>query len=815
MELDDLLYTYPQRSDPEYQKLLETRLEYSQLKATSKHDIDKIGVYYRHQELLRRHMRNQDRLLVMWEPGTGKTIGSLGSAEQFRVLYNQNRRYNLSYPEIYMNPIHNFIDKCIILVKNKELKNIFRDSILRISDDLNSHLEIKQEGYYNIYTYYEFFQIINEINPRLKYKTDLTDDNTRQSIIEDYGRAFFIIDEAHNINPSVKRRDKDVNDSYNYTHIYNTLRQVFDIAEYSKVMLLTATPIIDKVIEMPYIYNLIIKDENKKLSTNERDYEDPNKNAISLNTPRDVIANKIKGLTSYYRATIPGVEIVEHGDNLRLQQDVSKLKKSDMDYFNRFLSYGVDYTETRHRREDGQITQYEVKFPNKTIIEFPIKVYKSYMQAYQALAYSQLKETSEDKSQPNRQYKTDTKIRNIVFAVGEDEKLVYSNIDNLITQQDEDEFIRRGINGELELTEDFKDNYLADPDDWIHLRNMSSLYYDMLMLVKGHLENKEKKGVIFIYFEFVEWGLELFRLIVQAALGYEKYTYQGGDRPQDKKRRLVVIKSGESNIKKTLDQVSHPDNWNGDYISLVLSSKAGAESYSISHGTTVILAGQFWNMARRRQARARAVRRDGYDTLKRKLGQPIKVDQYYMCSLLETDPQNKVDSKTVDSIHYSYSIFKDMIIQTALQIMEETGFDCSLNLSVNRQPQDKPYSEECHYRQCSTQCYDFRTTVDDQDLYNAIRSGSLIKTKQILNKPSVDPNKDDYKALRLAMSQVNTSMIVLLLNNPKLNLKSDEIFDKLVQYSDMEIVRSLVRFDDFGKTNDKTRIQIIVTAMLH
>lgn len=223
-------------------------------------DNDKINYKYKildkYQEFVRRYISPYtyyDRLLLFHSTGTGKSFAAISVAETHKT----------------------YKDNCLILVKGKTSELNFKNLIKEFC--YKNNLEINKND-----KYYEFDRFIR-FSKKLSNKTD-------DEIIKDYSNKIIIIDEAHNIKSDYSKNDEDNNI---YDNIYNMLH----IINNTKVLYLTATPMVDNYNEIFSLLNLILNEENKIVPN---DYE-----------KIENLKERINGIISYCdtKYNIPNVEI--------------------------------------------------------------------------------------------------------------------------------------------------------------------------------------------------------------------------------------------------------------------------------------------------------------------------------------------------------------------------------------------------------------------------------------------------------------------------------------------------------------------------
>lgn len=246
---------YPNINDPELQQNIFKKKEFIELLDNKKINY-KYQILDKYQEFIRRFISPYtyyDRILLFHSTGTGKSFSAISVAET-------HKEYKY---------------KCLVLVKGKTSELNFKNLI----NEFNNKLDLKN---CKNDKYYEFDRFI-KFSKKLSSKTN-------NEIIRQYSNKIIIIDEAHNIKSEYLKNSENKNI---YKNIYNMLH----IIKNTKVLFLTATPMVDSCNEMFPLLNLIL-DKESKIMPNE--YENEN-----------IIKKRINGIISYcdIKYNIPEVEI--------------------------------------------------------------------------------------------------------------------------------------------------------------------------------------------------------------------------------------------------------------------------------------------------------------------------------------------------------------------------------------------------------------------------------------------------------------------------------------------------------------------------
>ena len=94
LELDDLVYSYPDDRAPGFQTLISAKKEFNELASDITETVPRRGKFFKHQILIHRFMLVYDRLLLIHRTGTGKTCAAFAIAEANKR--NMKRTYFIS-----------------------------------------------------------------------------------------------------------------------------------------------------------------------------------------------------------------------------------------------------------------------------------------------------------------------------------------------------------------------------------------------------------------------------------------------------------------------------------------------------------------------------------------------------------------------------------------------------------------------------------------------------------------------------------------------------------------------------------------------
>ena len=859
IKLDDFFYTYPNKDDEKFQQKITDKYEFNSLGLDEKAKIlpNPITGNFKHQELIHRYMLTYDKLFLIWEPGVGKTWGSLGSAEKFRKFKEKVDLGNYSYPNLFLKKVNTYIRGCYVIVKNKNLRRTFRKTLYQ-KNELNGLLsplmKKKIKNFYRIVTYHGFYKEIRGLSA--------------EHITKNYENYMFIVDEVHNLGPSQGKVKKT---ELSHKERYKTYLRFFEIVKNVKIMLLSATLMFNKVNEAAYLFNLILP-KDKRMSTRESDYVrviPPNKRKeipldIKLIQKDKVLYKYFKSSISYVRALNVGVKIFTRGQDIHYPYE-GKINLKNK-YFEHKTAHNIKYV-------DPLTEKLKVE---KNVIELSQKVVKCYMTDGVQLKiynkYTKLKKGEVIKLTPKKIEEDDEgedfdddfgeedfgqtslmdlenimskrsyqpskvttikksylsiNIEKISLFVFPDESIGNSGIIAnsqyvRIYNANGNEIQNPGKNKKwayLEMTDRFSQEYLNNSK----LKNLSVKYDRIIDIIATKRKNKIP-GLIYIFFEYKGIGSMLLDAILRKKFGYRRFDKNISFNRKPVNQSTVTLSGDTSGIQNILDSVNHPANYKGEFVEVVIATGALGEGYSINSVVEIIQSESTWNKAKSFQATRRGIRINSFKLLildaGRKKGLPvddmtlqtvanrlgddlIKVNLNLLAVLpYELKTEKGKDAKidiSFDTYRYFVAEKKDWYIKQMEKVMKKSAFDCVIHKSRNEVPESKKYSAECSYGGCRLECFDKAGKTDYKTynlLYNDVIYGEVLR--DVKNRVS-DNNVIKIEDLMEELSQkyhlgiLNFVMIKIL--NSEITINDAFGFSKYL-YSDCGYLFLNKNYDD-------------------
>jgi nucleoside-triphosphatase THEP1 len=506
-------------------------------------------------------------ILVYHQIGSGKTCTAISIAEKFK------KKMNIMVV-LPASLIGNFIgelrspcgnDEYITSNEMDKLKklNPKDEEYINIIDKSNKRID----KYYTIYSYHKFVALIKERK------------------IKKLNNTLLIIDEVQNMismSGTFYKMLKNVIDSSN-----DTLR----------IILLSATPMFDKPIEIALTLNLIKKNVFN-ISTFDNTYihsQDGNYKAQQL----DDFSQRVHNLVSYYRGAPP----------IAYPRKIFKVVKCTMSKF-QYKSYLTSLGDT----------------------EF----------ADQNMRFSPFK---------------DVDILNLSqnFLLG---PRLISNVayPNKMT----------GNKG----YESFKGDVLL-------MKNIGKYSIKFLKILR---KVKETEGPVFIYSNFIEYGVKPFIKFLEHN-GWTNYENINNVTKYNTDKVYGLWTGEESREEKDNMKAifNHPDNYNGSVIKMIIGSPAIKEGVSLLRVAQVHILDPSWNLSKMYQIIGRAVRFCSHKDVSVS-DRKVEIFLYLACF---------PNIKTIEQHIWSNAKKKQDLINSFEHVLKETAFDCELFINSNSYKTDE------------------------------------------------------------------------------------------------------------------------------
>ena len=705
IQLDDLVYTYPEYNVKDIQTIISGKEEFREVGGLPSEPVPKKGELYRHQKFIKRLMIQYDNQLVMWETGAGKSGGAISVPEHFKSLaggLEEIRKGNSIYKRVY------------ILVKGQTLVDQFKYEILCKATDgdyiteqiikskpgraKKTNISRSISRYYTITTYGTF----------AKELLKLTDEKLR---IE-FDNCIFIVDEVHNINDEnlggIIKKDPISGVEYYYKKvknkktgiiedkiiesrlIYDQLWRVFHTVKPRKVMLLSATPMINDASELRSKLNLILPKDNQIP-------DDIDWKTVDIET----LEPYFRGLISYVRSLDTGAIPVYQGN----------------------------------------VINAEYILPDGEKAKAQMRVYSTEMAEKQLLVYKQAVEDPlslrPDSDKPEAFDDLKRQAATFVFPDNSTGSVGY----NKYVKEDKNIF---------KPTQEFS-QWLTSPD---HFRSMSAKYFDIVKLCKEDPGNCwcysnyiRGAGAIVLGLCFESQGFERYienESVFSLTGGISSGVCGGKSLDEDlnkervvkipKKLRYALLTSETTGPEagSLLELFNSYENRHGEYIKAVIGSPVTRDGLNLANVLQIHLTGPGWNQASSYQAESRAIRSTSHvDLIEEEKQKLIRLGQdpnkAYVTIKVYRHAAVDTEGKSIDIEMYELSEKKDREIKRISRMMKRVAVDCQINYARNVRPTDIEGSATCDYSVCEYKCYSPVPKTIDYSSYDVLYSGPVVQ----------------------------------------------------------------------------------------
>lgn len=827
-------YSYPKLSDINFQNKIYNKREFYYHKIpyrnilTDYKDIKKLrdekcGMNFelRTQQYLLSNFINPNTpfkgLLIYHGVGTGKTCTAITIAENFK---EQVTKYGTKIYILVSGPLirENWKDELIKCTGETYLKELNNKS--GYINEIDNNRLIKQAKllttqYYKIISYKSLYkkvlgqkileQKIGETRMKKHYKKTIEGEYERDvsiNKIETLDNTLLIVDEAHNL----------TNNEYG-----NTLIKIISKSKNLKILLLTATPMInfaDEIIEVinylrpqndPIIRDLVF--------TNEKSHDMKFKEG-----GKEYLIKMANGYISHYRGMDPltFAEIEEMGE-IPEQMYFTKLCRCIMLDFQLETYLNVINTKDDSLDRKSQAVS-NFCFPGLSIDKKSIVGYHG--------------------KEGLNIVKTQIKVNKNFLQKMINKKFFNNTYDNNNIIKD----IDKTISGTILKKE--------------NLKYFSIKYFNLLNNLDNLVEDKSGLGTAFVYFNLVKVGIELFSEILLnngyleynndknyninnntidalTGLTYEEYINKNLPVNNFYPATFISItgkeeESLESSLeakKKILDSVfNNINNKDGRNIKFVLGSKVMAEGMTLENVKEVHIVDVYYNLSKVHQVIGRAVRQcKHYKIISEKNKFPkVKIYKY----VVSLPNQNEL---TTEEQMYQKAELKYMLIKDTERLLKEVAFDCPINYNGNVFPEEiqkfnncisakdlknKNYTNEkrlicpaqCDLQNCLFKCFNNKLNLEYYDsTHNFYKK--ITKDKLDFSTFTYSLAKNEINSIKEKLRELYKLRYVYTLDECIKNIKKSYYKDKNDLFEDFFVYKALdelipITENDFNNFSD-------------
>ena len=712
MEVKDFLTTYPNYG-PQFENDIFHLKEFN-IEKLDPAAVNPISGLWKHQKVLARFMSADtpyNSLLVIHQVGTGKTCAAFAIAEANKKILKKT---------IFLSPSQD--------LNRQQRKELIEQCFPKEYEELRRRLKDGKRINYNRLPYYKFStpQTLGNIVSRM----------SDEAIRRTYSNTLFILDEVHKIKPyenvnekkkelEKKRKllaklklNKDPQSNINnlekeiktlekqIIQTYIQLQKVFRIANNIKIVLLTATPMIDKASEIIGIMNLILP---KKQHLKKEDWRDS-----------QLLSEAIRGRVSFLKAV-----------------EISTPKKFIEGYYKddeKVLQSSLPEKLMKH-----------IKDVNINLISCLMSEVQTntYLQAWCEAIFNPADKTKWKQQTPSLCHEVTPPKRQKSLAYGAEQAslLIIGGKGNVPKLEDKTLYgskikkneLSKFLNKIKTLSKSGGKSFLGE------LYNYAPKYSLTLQKI---LDSYEKNKKVFIYIRSVSGGGANALKVLLENVGYADVTFRVKrmpirgrlkqkkialkQLPTTEKKRFIFL-TGDTNIDKAavINIFNSPKNATGKYIQVIVGTDTITQGFSIKDVQEMHVHDPPWNYPTLEQAIGRIIRRDSHIEINKFLDSmnlpPAEVSIYLynaLPNLLDgvgkrffTEQQKlQKDSpaieywNSIDLKKYSRMSSKDRDIKSVEKILKENAFDCPLFYNRNIRLYSPDGSRECEYDICKYSC---------------------------------------------------------------------------------------------------------------
>lgn len=647
------------------------------------------GQYFRHQIITQRILRMFDRYFLIHEMGTGKTCSVIGFTEMIadtvNIMTNYKHVYILAGNAIVGEIEYQIACKC----SKPGTYDVPSIEKMKTSKAQKSEITKQIHKRYTVVTYHEF---ITKLLTQLQLEKNLfregkITDGIIDAMAELVSDSIIWIDEVHNLRVEVgeeEKRDKD--------YRYNILHKIFHRMVDSKLILSSATPMINIPEELGPILNLILP-LNKQIPS---DFDWYNAKAKDLEP-------YVQGRISFVRSMQNDVKVIEAGE-----YSISKCVSNKIP-LKLYPSYMSDFQSNAYQKAKlatlrGDTTLVEER--NASLFVYPDGNWGT----------GRSDEEKED-ARRLRMIRKQEKAK-LQGKIAVERKRKEENEE----EQEEEEQEEGEFTGEKAfkkyIIKTGTDTYQATPEfnkkmnSIEKIRKYSAIFADII-----EIETKNA-GCGYFYINYLLGGAIPLAMCLEA-LNWERFyestsIFEGGT---DETSR-PYCSEGKTKKKKLKEQFRKPkkryamftgatpdakfnymkeawnsyENRNGDIIKFFIVSRVGKEGISLNN-VVRIHNDPSWTWSEIIQSIARALRATSYIYLK----DPVVTIYRHVA----------IDKKGESTGCYMYhkAVDKNYRIARIFRLLKILAADCNLNKTRNVRIEDVPGSVECDYQaNCDYNC---------------------------------------------------------------------------------------------------------------
>lgn len=470
-------------------------------------------------------------------------------------------------------------------------------------------------------------------------------------------KTIFIIDEAHrfisNVFNSIEKKSGKV------LFIYDYIKKFIMNNNSARVVLLSATPVVNNPYEFALIFNLL----RPNIFPNSNKFKDlfiNDKKQINEEN-KNMFQRRILGLVSYYIGSTPDKFASKNIINEKLE--MTEYQEEIYTYFE-----NIEKRKSLKSKGNNSNSSYMTYTRQSCNFVFP---------------YINNKVSGEKRPRPSV-FKLSTKIIDKLDNNNEELKNSFNNNKNIIDYLNTVELFVTTLEkylididnkSKVKLVDDINDytnKYKLDFDDFMkNKNNKSNLFNELYKLspkfVKIIFNIEKTKGTVMVYSNYVSMeGLQIFKIYL-SLFNYSNLTSKENTKYKYCEFHGKIDKEERNKSKKIFNSV---DNKYGKKCKLIMISPAGSEGITLSNVRQVHIVEPYWNEVRIEQVIGRAVRFCQHKDLPLN-ERVVDIYRYKMTKSIS-------NVKTTDEIIEEISLEKHKLLSSFIDAVKEAAVDCAL-----------------------------------------------------------------------------------------------------------------------------------------
>jgi hypothetical protein len=759
-EIHNFIASYPSPSDEDLIINLSHFKEYVDLQLQASEDIpENIGDPLQHQELEARYFSVNTPYnagVLFQEVGTGKTCVASLIIERFKgtIVDGKPRKpalvivRNSALADSLRNEIANVCTHDVYLSTYQPNKEDDEEEVISLTDEAKRRrLNAAIAKTYEIVKYGDLLDVKTG-----KKKGGMPPD---EEIIRKYSDRVIIVDEIQNIRQQPgtlekKEKTEDIekeieediekvieeSESPKKKHRgrYENLHKFLHLVKNCRILLLTGTPIWDKVYDIAGLFNLILplNDQFPTLNKFTKEYFDPD-NLIKPKKAKE-FTRRIRGKVSYIRALL------------------STAKRDEIGVIEPWLKHTIIYPCGMEKEQSASVTEAMRKFKDDSIGSF----------------YSDARDAA------NGVYPVINKNGDVsggVYGVKAFINIAITTHERKITKKSKK---TGATKEELKITQTFAFNdkrirellgpakgkgggarpshlcegheSTCDVDIFANLRRFNTKLASIIEMMRDPQRLGEK---VFIFNDSVKGtGGVISTALILELWGFRwiKENFKGivaKENTVERPGNFITVTSEQgtineqAQIREAIKYFNNFDNRYGTHIRIIIGSETISQGHTLkairqAHGIH-----GHWNLAFIDQSFGRSFRTGSHNQLPEE-ERYIKIYRHVVVESVDSKTKNSVTlregvsypdegtfskSETIDTYIYSVAESKEFMNSQIYRLMKKAAWDCSLAYKRNVLTSDKNNSRECDYVECNYLCdgYDKKDvdiTTGEKFLYN-------------------------------------------------------------------------------------------------